>query len=204
MLPFGAQAENSSRRVKKLATDWAHARRMEDPAKLLNMRSQREGWAMRSDTELIFDAPELNALRDIWNEKATLARGLPSRADFDARTLKPFLRHVSIVERAVNPAGRSSYRFRFYGSDLAQRFGEQTGQFIEMSVPLDRLPRWIAAYDAVLDAGGPMRFLSYFEIPRISYLNGESFSAPLSNGGRKPNTILAATYFTPKGELRAD
>ncbi|HXC57004.1 MAG TPA: hypothetical protein VNU97_17020 [Rhizomicrobium sp.] len=159
---------------------------------------------MRADSGLHFDTPELNALRDVWNEKAGLAGGLPSRADFDARTLKPCLRHVSIVERAIHPAGRPSYRFRYYGSALAQRFGEQTGQFIEMSIPLDRLPRWIAAYDAVLEAGAPLRFLSYFEIPRISYLNGESFSAPLSNGGRKPNTILAATYFTPKVELRSD
>jgi hypothetical protein len=177
---------------------------MEDPAKLLNATAQKEGWTMRSDTALKFDAPELNALREVWNEKAQAAGGLPSRADFDARALKPFLRHVSIVERAVNPAGQSSYRFRFYGSALTQRFGEQTGQFIEMSIPLDRLPRWIAAYDAVIEAGAPMRFLSYFEIPRVSYLNGESFSAPLANGGRKPTTILAATYFTPKAELQVE
>ena len=97
-----------------------------------------------------------------------------------------------------------SYRYRFYGSALAQRFGEQTGHFIEMSIPHDRLPRWIAGYDSVLDAQGPMRFLSYFEIPRISYLNGESFSAPLANEGRRPNTILACTYFTPKAHLQAE
>jgi len=159
---------------------------------------------MRADTALNFDTPELNALRDVYHEKARAAGGLPSRADFDARTLKPFLRHVSIVERAENSAGRMSYRYRFYGSALAQRFGEQTGQFIEMSIPIDRLPRWIAAYDAVLESKSPMRFLSSFEIPRVSYLNGESFSAPLANEGRKPTTILACTYFTPKAHLQAE
>ena len=157
---------------------------------------------MRADTTLEFDCPELNAFRDVWNEKAK--GSLPSRADFDARTLKPFLRHVSIVERATHPSGRPSYRYRFYGSALAQRFGEQTGQFIEMSIPPDRLKRWIAGYDAVLEGGVPMRFLSYFEIPRVSYLNGESFSAPLSNGGKKPTTVLAATYFTPKAMSQAE
>ncbi|HWD29145.1 MAG TPA: PAS domain-containing protein [Rhizomicrobium sp.] len=155
---------------------------------------------MDVDTLLEFDRPELNQLRDVWREKARATGGLPSRADFDARTLKPFLRHVSIVERAINPAGRESYRFRFYGSALAQRFGEQTGQFLEMSIPPDRLPLWIAGYDRVLAADGPLRFVSRFEIPRISYLNGESFSAPLSNNGRKPNTVLACTYFTPKAQ----
>jgi hypothetical protein len=177
---------------------------MEDPAKRLNAVSQKEGWSMRSDTALKFDAPELNALRDVWNEKAQIAGGLPARADFEARTLKPFLRHISIVERAVNPLGRPSYRFRFFGSALTQRFGEQTGQFIENSTPPEKLPRWLAGYDAVLEGGRPMRFLSYYEIPRVSYLNGESFSAPLSNGGRKPDTVLAATYFTPKPELQAE
>ena len=49
-----------------------------------------------------------------------------------------------------------------------------------------------------------MRFLSYFEIPRVSYLNGESFSAPLSNGARHPDTILACTYFTPKALSQAE
>ena len=159
---------------------------------------------MRADTTLKFDCPELNALRDVWNEKAEASGGLPSRADFDARTLKPFLRHVSIVERATHTSGRPSYRYRFYGSALAQRFGEQTGQFIEMSIPPDRLKRWIAGYDAVLEGGVPMRFLSYFEIPRVSYLNGESFSAPMSNGGKKPTTVLAATYFTPKAMSQAE
>ncbi len=176
---------------------------MPNAAEFLNAMSQKNGWTMRADMELIFDAPELNALRDVWREKAKTSGGLPTRADFDARTLKPFLRHVSIVERAVHSTGRMSYRFRFYGSALAQRFGEQTGQFLEMSIPPDRLKRWIAAYDAVLEAHAPMRILSYFEIPRISYLNGESFSAPLGNDGRKPTTILACTYFTAKASAQA-
>lgn len=177
---------------------------MGDEADRLSALSDREGWSMRADTKLHFDAPELNALRDVWREKARASGGLPSRADFDARALKPFLRHISIVERALNPAGHMSYRYRYFGSALTGRFGEQTGQFIEMSVPSDRLERWIAAYDSVLDAAGPMRFLSYYEIPRVSYLNGESFSAPLSNDGKKPTTILSCTYFTPKAELVAE
>src|ERR1700743_2928394 len=105
---------------------------MGSSADRLNTLAKNEGWAMRVDTTLQFDAPELNALREVWAEKAKAAGGLPSRADFDARTLKPFLRHISIIERATNGAGRMSYRYRFYGSALAQRFGEQTGRFIEM------------------------------------------------------------------------
>src|SRR5262249_27492609 len=150
---------------------------------------------------LQFEAPELNRLRDLWLAKA--GGGLPSRADFDAATLKPFLRHVSIVERETGPSGRPSYIFRFYGSALTHRFGEQTGQFLEMSVPPDQLRRWIATYDAVLEAGGPMRLVSALDIPQVSSLNGESFCAPLANGARKPNTLLVCSYFTPKLSLVA-
>jgi hypothetical protein len=168
----------------KASTDRKHAR--------------DEGWSIGADSALEFEAPELNQLRDVWFEKKKAAGGLPARVDFDAGTLKPFLRHVSIVEREMGPSGRPSYIFRFYGSALTQRFGEQTGQFLEMSVPPDQLRRWIATYDSVLEAGRPMRLLSSLEIPEVSHLSGESFSAPLANGGRKPNTLLACTYFTPK------
>ena len=165
----------------------------------MNALSEDDGWSIRADAALRFETPELTRLCDVWFEKA--AGGLPSRADFDPPALKPFLRHISIVEREIGPSGRPSYIFRFYGSALTQRFGEQTGQFLEMSIPPDRLRRWIAAYDAVLDAGRPLRLLSNLGIPRVSQLFGESFSAPLASGGGKPNTILACTYFTPKAEL---
>jgi hypothetical protein len=169
----------------------------------MNVLSHDEGWSIHAEAALQFDAPGLNQIRDVWFEKEKAAGGLPTRADFDARTLKPFLRHVSIVERETGPSGRPSYIFRFYGSALTQRFGEQTGQFLEMSVPPEQLRRWIATYDAVLDAGRPMRLLSALEIPRVSYLSGESFSAPLAGGARKPNTLIACTYFTPRAVLVA-
>jgi hypothetical protein len=164
---------------------------------------QDEGWSIHAHAALEFDAAELNQLRDLWFAKEKAAGGLPSRADFDARTLKPFLRNVTIIERETGPSGRPSYIFRFYGSALTQRFGEQTGQFLEMSVPPEQLRRWISTYDAVLEAGRPMRLLSALDIPRVSHLTGESFSAPLANGGRKPNTLIACTYFTPKAVLVA-
>lgn len=175
-----------------------------NPAQALNETAVRNGWAMRVDTTLRFNAPQLNALRDLWRAKAEAARGLPPRSAFDARTLKPFLSHISIVERAVNPQGRTSYRFRFYGTELVRYFGEQTGQFIENFIPEDRLERWISGYDAVLAGDSPIRFLSYFEMPHVSFINGESLSAPIFTGEHPPNTILAATYFTPKSIALAD
>lgn len=165
--------------------------------------SRHDGWSLSADPALYFQSGELSKLKAIWETKAAAAKGLPAREDFDPETLRPFLRHVSIVERAMHPAGHTSFCYRFYGSALMQRFGEQTGQFIEMSIPPDRVSRWIKAYETVLDAGKPMRFLASFEIPRVSYLNGESFVAPLSNAGRKPVAVLACTFFTPRIELAA-
>lgn len=165
--------------------------------------NNRDGWTLCADSALNFSAPELHALNAIWKAKSVAANGLPAREDFDAPTLRPFLRHVSIVERATHPAGHQSFCYRFYGSALTQRFGEQTGQFIEMSIPYDRIERWVRTYETVLESGFPARLLASFEIPRVSYLNGESFCAPLANGGRKPSALLLCTYFTPRVELAA-
>jgi hypothetical protein len=174
-----------------------------NPAQALNEAAAREGWPMRADAALQFETPQLNALREVWRAKAKDAGDLPARGAFDARTLKPFLSHISIVERAVNPSGQRSYRFRFYGTELTRYFGEQTTHFIEDSIPPERLDSWVASFDAVLSARAPLRILSYFEIPQVSYLNGESFTAPFANGAHAPSTILAATYFTPKSASRA-
>lgn len=165
--------------------------------------STSQGWNLRVENGLAFDVPELNALSTVWSDKARLAGGLPARDAFDAESLKPFLRHVAIVERAVHPTGRMSYRYRFFGHALAQRFGEQTGQFIEMSIAPDRLRRWIATYDAVLEESEPKRLVSMFESARLSYREGESFLAPLANFGRKPNAVLGGTYFSVNAALES-
>jgi hypothetical protein len=57
-------------------------------------------------------------------------------------------------------------------------------------------------YDTVLAGNAPLRFISRFELPQVSWLDGESFSAPLSNGSAPPHMILGALYVTPKQQIK--
>ncbi len=169
-------------------------------ARELNAKAEAMGWGMRCYADLKFDHPELDAFAALWRERASA--GVPSRALFDARSLKPFLRHVSIIERVCETPGHWLYRMRLYGSTLVQHMGEQTGRYLHEFIPADRLERWTLGYDAVLDGGEPLRFISRFEIPRLSCFDGESCSTPLLGKRGEVDTILAVTYFSVKEHLK--
>ena len=169
-----------------------------DPIAALRAQAKTSGWLMRVEDALEFDHPPLNQLRDIWREKAALRGSLPERSDFDARTLKPFLRHLTIVERVPDAEGRSHFRFRLQGTLLAQYFGDQTGKFLEASIPPGIIEAWNIGYDALLAGRRPVRVLNVYEIPNAEFLSGESFAVPLGNGADPPNSVLTATFFRPR------
>lgn len=168
-----------------------------DPVAALNAHAIAMGWGIRCYEDLHFVQPELNRLRDVWQDKARIA-GWPSRAEMDARVLKPFLSHVSLLERVTESGGGRRYRLRLLGTAVAELLGEQTGRYLDEFLPDRVLPRWMMLYDTVLAGREPLRFVSRFEIPQMSYLDGEFFAAPLGNDGARPTLILNATYFTPK------
>jgi hypothetical protein len=174
----------------------------DDPVGALNALAIAMGWGTRCYEDLDFVQPELNALRDVWRTKA-LAIGPLSRTDLDARLLKPFLPHISLIERAAEPSGAARYRMRLCGSEIVRRFGEQTGRFVDDFIPAKLLPRWTASTDAVLGCIAPLRLVSRFEAPQVSWLDGETFAAPLANGGAPPDTIFTATYFAKRQPLAA-
>jgi hypothetical protein len=173
-----------------------------DAVAALNAHAIAMGWGMRCYEALDFIQPELNTLGELWREKAE-ATGWPSRADFDARTMKTWLPNLSIVERVTTQTGAWRYRFRLSGTDLAHTFGDSTGRHLDEVLPEPFLERWTMAYDTVLAGNAPLRFVSRFQIPKVNWLDGESFSAPLSNGSAPPTMILGVTYATRRQELRA-
>lgn len=174
-------------------------RRLEmiDPAYALDRRAVAEGWPFHCDSKLEFERPELNRLRDIWHAVADTA-GVPARTDFDARTLKPFLRNISILERVFVDSDKWRYRIRLMGSAIAEIAGDSTGHFLDQQLAPEFLRIWTNAHDAVLDGGMPMRFVSDFRVPQLSYLDGESMLTPLADAHGRLTLILSCLYFTPK------
>lgn len=170
----------------------------DDPLNRLRAQAERAGWGVELDEKLQFEKPELKHLHDLWRLKAVEVGGLPARGDLDARMLKPFLRHLTIVERAPDSLGKTHFRFRLQGSALVQHFGEQTGKLLEESIPPGIVEAWNAGYDALLAARRPVRVLTYYQMPSVDYLTGESFSVPLGNGDAMPTSVLTVTYFRPR------
>jgi len=172
-----------------------------DAAWELDRKAKLEGWPFRCDATLEFERPALNELRDLWRSLAA-GKTAPSRTDFDARTLKPFLRNVMIIERVFTDPENWRYRIRLAGTSLAEMTGDPTGKFLEEQLPLELVPRWTSTYDAALDGGKPLRLVAEFELPQLEYLRGEALLAPLADNEGKLTLILGCIYFQPKPSTR--
>jgi len=171
-----------------------------DAAWELDRKAKLEGWPFRCDSVLEFQRTELNELRDLWRSLAT-GKTAPSRADFDARTLKPYLRNIMIIERVFITQRRWRYRTRLAGTALTEIIGDPTGQFLEEQLPLELVPRWTSLYDTTLDGGQPVRLVAEFALPQLTYLRGEGFFAPLVNNEGRLTLVLGCAYFQPKPSM---
>jgi hypothetical protein len=156
-----------------------------------------EDEAFRFDSELEFTRSELNALRDIWKQKSA-ERGYATRADFNARTIKPYMRNLSIMDIVTQPDGARRYRYRYFGSAIVEVFGEHTGHYIEEFIPPNRMARWTAGHDLVALSGRPLRFVINYNSPQISYLSSESLVMPLTDESGKVGMLMCCLYFGPK------
>jgi hypothetical protein len=146
-----------------------------------------------NDPSLCFAHPDLAALYEIWH-KLRGARAMPSRADFTARVLKPYLRHVTIVDVIGAHAGARRFRHRFVGTAIVALVGEQTGRYVDEIVPPDEMARWAAALDAIIDGRSPARYQSRFPLRPFSHLTAEWLVAPLSDDGERANMVMTVTY----------
>lgn len=173
--------------LAKAASDWT----ARTPA-AFNALAESRGWYFRCDGELHFTRPELIALGALWREKAS--GGVPSRADFDMRALKPFLRNIAFLERH-GAEDDARFRFRLFGSNLVQLFGERTGQYLDEMVSPTLLANWTAAYNMLIRHGAPVRFFNYKLSP---LLNGEIFGAPLAPDAQGRPLVMASAYVALK------
>ncbi|HXC57003.1 MAG TPA: PAS domain-containing protein [Rhizomicrobium sp.] len=166
-----------------------------------NQRARSRGWPFACAPALDFERCELGAALALWREKAR-GRAMPARTDMTARAMKPYMTHMSLLERV--PAGEGHrYRVRLHGSTLARYSGDGTGKFLEDVVQAERVAGYAAVYDLVLELLQPLRVLSSYQAPEISYLTGESLVAPLALAGSDMPLILSVTYPKPRAERAA-
>jgi hypothetical protein len=162
-------------------------------AKAYNALVRKQGWACHCDGSLSFDRPELHDLLATWHALRGSAP-LPRRSDFTARLLKPHLASMTIYEKFC--AAPARYRVRLMGTRFAQVYGDMTGKIIDEAVPPPRVPRFLATFDHVFQAGVPLRFITHADIIDKQFFVGEYFVAPLSDDAGKPTMLLSRVHFS--------
>ncbi len=163
-----------------------------------NTRARARHWAFTCFAAGGFERAELNAAFEAWQIK-TGGRRMPARQDITARLAKAWMPNMSILERSVEGEA-SRYRVRLHGSALTRYGGDGTGRYLDEFVHEGRIHSYVAVYDLVLDHLAPLRVVSRYQAPDISYLIGESFVAPLSRPDGSP-LVLSVTYTKPRTEL---
>jgi hypothetical protein len=144
-----------------------------------------------------FRHANLAAMLAVW-QAACGKRHLPSRADFTARLLKPYLRDIVILDVEGAGAGRRRYRHRYIGSAIVELIGEQTGRYLDELVAADEMPHWAEAFDRIVDEGEPARFESEADLAPFAQLQAESLVLPLSDDDARVNRLMTVTYFTSR------
>jgi hypothetical protein len=160
-----------------------------------NARAERENWSTICDEKLSFDSPKLAELREVWRAVRG-AREMPKREDFTARILGKHLQRLTFVE-CVRENGARRYRFRLFGSGLAQYIGDSTGKYLEEVVPETFIASWLATYDLVMETRKPMRFLSRFRASHLDHVAAECLVAPLAGEGSEPWGLMVSVVYSP-------
>jgi hypothetical protein len=170
-------------------------------AKLLqafNETSRDRHWQFQCSPALEFRQDELNAALALWTASAK-GRAMPMRTDLTARAMKPFLTHMTLLERVKTDTGEG-YRIRLHGSALARYSGDATGKFLEQVVEAERFEAYCALYDTLIAWRAPLRVVSEYQAPEIDYLTGETLLAPLAVPDSATPMILSITYAKPRSE----
>ena len=166
-----------------------------DPIARLKDKIDQSGWGTSVDETMSFVHPELSAIYELWRVRAERAGTLPPREDFDLRSLKPYLEHLSVAERVEVEPGKFSYRLRLQGSFMAEIFGHSTGRMLHEVVAPELADRWITIYDTLLEIKRPLRLQGTYRQEAMEHLIAESLAVPLGNGDDPPVSVFAATYY---------
>jgi hypothetical protein len=161
-----------------------------------NALAVREKWPTLCDERLDFESDRLAELLDIW-QGVRGTRPLPQRADFSARVLARHLRHLTFVERLVQPDGTRRYRFRLFGSALATHTGDLTGKFLDEAIPAVFLPSWTASYDTAIEMRMPLRFTARFRATHLEHIMAETLAAPLADASGAASGLLVSVNYSP-------
>jgi hypothetical protein len=145
--------------------------------------------------------PRLERLRAFWQGRCTPGR-LPSRGDFSARALKPWLPNVAIIGVEGSPP---RFKIRLMGTACVRYAqADYTGRYVdECAEPEDR-ESWLAPYRACVAGKQPVWRNGIHAGEDFSGLTTQRLYLPLAQDGVDVDFILACVVrMEDSGRLRA-
>ncbi len=141
--------------------------------------------------------PVLKAVLDYW-EKKRAGRRLPSRADIDPQDLKPYLRHLFLIE----VLGGAEFRDRLVGSEITERYGRNsTGKTVtQIYSGMPALRDWLTGMLLeVTRTARPVLACGPLAAINKNHILSDSLHLPLADDGETATMIFGATCYSPRG-----
>lgn len=117
-------------------------------------------------------------------------RAMPSRADLDPRALTKILPYMALIELRQKADGSPDYFIRLAGTASEQVFGSVTGKLISEFLPPEVEARWQLALGTAVRTLRPIRTIGRIAFQRKTWLEAETFVAPLGNDGHTVSMLL--------------
>lgn len=156
-----------------------------------NALAEERGWVQYCDPSNAFVMRECEELIELWNW-ARGERKLPCRDDLPARTLKPYLPRLSLVERIQDDPPR--FKFRLVGTIMTRSLSERTGQaFDHESATPEQTERWTESTLLSLAVKQPLRFPIVIE----RHMVGEMLLLPLADEAGEPRFVICYGRYEP-------
>lgn len=141
--------------------------------------------------------PVLGSVLDYW-EKKRGTRRMPRRADIDALELKPYLRHLFLIEAL----GGGEFRYRLIGSEITERYGRNsTGKTVrEIYGAMPAICDWMTdMLLAVTQRARPVLASGPLSAINKDHVVSESLHLPLADDGEIVTMIFGATRYSVAG-----
>jgi hypothetical protein len=113
--------------------------------------------------------------------------------------MKQFLPRLLFLD-AVREEERTRFRIRHSGTAIDQRFGANTGAFLDEAYPEPYATRWTTMAELPLRIRRPVRLSGSLGYQGMTYMNLEALLAPLGEGNA-PDGVFFVLYLEPNRQL---
>ena len=135
--------------------------------------------------------PHLAALLHFWHSVRG-DRSLPRRAEFSFEALRPWLSHVTLIERVGEPP---RFRIRLVGTTIATYLGaDLTGRFLEDAFPSHRQMAGTRPYHEVWQQAAPAYDEMAYDWPGAAIRHVSRLVLPCGDDGRTVDLLVTAIY----------